>query len=166
MHPPATDRQAILAAGDVFWSLDQDLIKMRTRCHQPSSLAFPLRPHIDEAVKCDCDRPYLPTGRRTPSGTIRMPCSSIRATVPAMGSAPNPLSLRLGRDGLEALDEIARRRGLTRAEAARQAIAETAKRDRRRSGLAAEARALMQDKAYVDEAREVADLMERLRGSR
>jgi predicted transcriptional regulator len=83
-----------------------------------------------------------------------------------MASAPNPLSLRLGRDGLEALDEIARRRGLTRAEAARQAIAETAKRDRRRSGLAAEARALMQDKAYVDEAREVAELMERLRGSR
>jgi hypothetical protein len=136
MHPAATDRQAILAAGDVFWSLDQDLIKMRTRCHQPSSLAFPLRPHIDEAVKCDCDRPYLPT----------VPPHAIRHHAHA--------------------DEIARRRGLTRAEAARQAIAETAKRDRRRSGLAAEARALMQDKAYVDEAREVADLMERLRGSR
>ena len=83
-----------------------------------------------------------------------------------MTSAPHPLSLRLGRDGLEALDEIARRRGLTRAEAARQAIAETAERERRRSGLAAEARTLMQDETYVAEAREVAELMEQLRGSR
>jgi hypothetical protein len=53
---------------------------------------------------------------------------------------------------------------LTRAEAARQAITETAERERRRSGLAAEARRLMQDKNYVREAREVADLMETLRG--
>ena len=67
---------------------------------------------------------------------------------------------------MSALDEIARRRGLSRAEAARQAIAETAERERRRSGLAAEARRLMQDEAYVREAREVADLMETLRGSR
>jgi predicted transcriptional regulator len=81
-----------------------------------------------------------------------------------MASAPHPLSLRLGKDGLVALDEIARRRGLTRAEAARQAITETAERERRRSGLAAEARRLMQDKEYVREAREVADLMEQLRG--
>ncbi len=77
-----------------------------------------------------------------------------------------PLSLRLGRDGLSALDEIARRRGITRAEAARQAIAETAQRERRRAGLAAEARRLMQDRAYVREAREVAALMEQLRGPR
>jgi len=77
-----------------------------------------------------------------------------------------PLSLRLGRDGFSALDEIARRRGITRAEAARQAIAETAARERRRGGLAAEARKLMQDRAYVSEAREVAALMEQLRGSR
>ncbi len=83
-----------------------------------------------------------------------------------MASAPPPLSLRLGRDGLSALDEIARRRGLSRAEAARQAIAETAERERRRSGLAAEAQRLMQDENYVREAREVADLMETLRGSR
>lgn len=81
-----------------------------------------------------------------------------------MGSAP--LSLRLGREGLRSLEEIARRRGITRAEAARQAIAETAARDRRRTGLAAEARELMQDPAYVEEAREVAALMEQLRGSR
>jgi predicted transcriptional regulator len=77
-----------------------------------------------------------------------------------------PLSLRLGSEGLTALDDIARHRGISRAEAARQAIAETADRDRRRSGLAAEARSLMQNKAYVVEAREVAALMEQLRGSR
>ncbi|MGI9033585.1 MAG: ribbon-helix-helix protein, CopG family [Acidimicrobiales bacterium] len=56
-----------------------------------------------------------------------------------MTSAPPPLSLRLGREGLRALDEIARRRGLSRSEAARQAIAEAALRERRRAGLAAEA---------------------------
>lgn len=83
-----------------------------------------------------------------------------------MTSTPPPLSLRLGRVGLHELDEIARRRGVTRAEAARQAIAETAERDRRRVGLAAEARALMADPAYVREAREVAALMEELRGQR
>jgi len=76
------------------------------------------------------------------------------------------MSLRLGRDGLRALDEIARRRGLTRAEAARQAIVETAERERRRAGLAAEARALMKDPSYVREAREVAALMEQLSGTR
>jgi predicted transcriptional regulator len=83
-----------------------------------------------------------------------------------VASSPSPLSLRLGRDGLRALDEIARRRGLTRAEAARQAIAETAERERTRAGLAAEARALMEDRVYVREAREVAELMEQLRGPR
>jgi predicted transcriptional regulator len=81
-------------------------------------------------------------------------------------ATPTPLSLRLGRDGLRSLDEIARHRGVTRAEAARQAIAETAERDRQRSGLAAEARRLASDPAYIDEAREVAALMEELRGSR
>ena len=75
-----------------------------------------------------------------------------------------PLSLRLGRAGLLALDEIARRRGVSRSEAARQAIAETAERERRRSGLAAEAAGLARDPAYVEEAREVAELMEQLRG--
>ncbi len=82
-----------------------------------------------------------------------------------MAAVP-PLSLRLGRDGIKALDEIARSRGITRAEAARQAIAETARRERRRAGLAAEARALMQDDFYIREAREAAALMEELRGSR
>ena len=81
-----------------------------------------------------------------------------------MASAPHPLSLRLGADGLRALDELARRRKITRAEAARRAIAEAAERDRRRSGLAAEARGLMDDPAYVSEAREVAAMMEDLRG--
>jgi hypothetical protein len=55
---------------------------------------------------------------------------------------------------------------LSRAEAARQAITETAERERRRIGLAAEARRLMQNDDYVREAHEVADLMETLRGSR
>jgi len=83
-----------------------------------------------------------------------------------MASAPHPISLRLGRDGMQALDDLARRRGLTRAEAARRAIAETAERERKRSGLAAEARRLMDDPAYVGEAREVAAMMEELRGPR
>jgi hypothetical protein len=81
-----------------------------------------------------------------------------------MASAPHPLSLRLGRDGLNALEEIARRRGVSRAEAARQAITETAERERRRGGLAAEVRNLMSNDNYVREAREVAGMMEQLRG--
>lgn len=83
-----------------------------------------------------------------------------------MTSVPPPLSLRLGRDGFRALEQVARHRGVSRAEAARQAIAETAERDRRRAGLAAEARQLMKNEAYVREAREVAALMEELRGPR
>jgi len=43
------------------------------------------------------------------------------------------------------LEDIARKRGLTRAEAARQAISETAERERRRSGLAAEVAVLADD---------------------
>jgi hypothetical protein len=78
-------------------------------------------------------------------------------------AALSPLSLRLGREGLRALDEIARRRGVTRAEAARQAIAETA--ERAKPGRPCRrARRLAQDPAYVREARGVADLMEQLRG--
>jgi predicted transcriptional regulator len=83
-----------------------------------------------------------------------------------VASPTPPLSLRLGPAGLRALDEIARRRRVTRAEAARQAITETAQRERRRAGLAAEAAALARNPAYVREAREVAKLMEELRGSR
>jgi predicted transcriptional regulator len=82
-----------------------------------------------------------------------------------MATVP-PLSLRLGRDGMKALDKIARQRGISRAEAARQAIAETAERERRRRGLAAEARKLVENPEYVREAREVASLMEELRGPR
>lgn len=81
-----------------------------------------------------------------------------------MARAPSPLSLRLGQDGQDALQEIARRRGVSRAEAARQAIRETAARDRLRNGLAAEAQRLMIDPAYVREARDVATMMEELRG--
>jgi predicted transcriptional regulator len=83
-----------------------------------------------------------------------------------MSPAPPPLSLRLGDEGARALDELARRRRVTRAEAARQAITETAARERRRVGLATEAAALMANPDYVAEARETAALMEQLRGSR
>jgi len=83
-----------------------------------------------------------------------------------MMSAQPPVSLRLGDDGRRALSDLARRRGITRAEAARQAITETAARERRRSDLAVEARALMSNPSYVEEAREVAGLMEDLRGPR
>jgi Ribbon-helix-helix protein, copG family len=78
--------------------------------------------------------------------------------------ARHPLSLRLGREEIDALEDLARRRGVSRAEAARQASTETAERERRRTGPAAEARALMTDKRYVREARDVVGLMEELRG--
>ena len=81
-----------------------------------------------------------------------------------MASAPHPLSLRLGSDGLRALDELARRRGVTRAEAARRAITETAEREQRRAGLAAEARNLMQNPGWVGEVEDIAAMMEDLRG--
>jgi predicted transcriptional regulator len=81
-----------------------------------------------------------------------------------MPGAPHPLSLRLGRHGTEALDELARLRGVSKAEAARQAIEETAERERQRSDLALEARRLAEDPAYVEEAREIVALMEELRG--
>jgi predicted transcriptional regulator len=79
-------------------------------------------------------------------------------------AAPPPLSLRLGQEGLVSLQEIARRRGVSRAEAARQAIIETAQRERRRTGLAAEVRGLMENAHYVREAQDVVSLMEELRG--
>jgi predicted DNA-binding protein len=91
-------------------------------------------------------------------------CSANRATLPDMPPAPPPVSLRLGHEGIQALADLARRRGITRAEAARQAIEETADRERRRSALAAEARRLAADPTYVAEAREIAELMEELRG--
>jgi hypothetical protein len=73
--------------------------------------------------------------------------------------ASHPLSLRLGANGQRALEEIAHKRGITRAEAARQAIAETAERERRRSGLAAEVARLAADPAdRVERARVMADM--------
>jgi hypothetical protein len=93
-------------------------------------------------------------------------CSAIRATLRSVSPAPPPLSLRLGVEGYDELAEIADRRGISRAEADRQAIHETAVRDRLRNGLAAEAKRLMQDTAYVREARDVAAMMEELRGPR
>lgn len=64
-----------------------------------------------------------------------------------MTSASHLLSLRLGAEGQRALADIARKRGIARAEAARQAIAETAERERRRAGLAAEVARLAADPA-------------------
>jgi len=63
----------------------------------------------------------------------------------ASAASSRPVSLRLGDDGRRALEDIARKRGITRAEAARQAIAETAERERRRAGLAAEVACLAAD---------------------
>lgn len=91
--------------------------------------------------------------------------SANRATIVEMPSAPPPLSLRLGSTGIRALEALARARGVSKAEAARQAIEEAAARERRRSGLAAEVQLLMEDPADVGEAREVAKMMEELRGS-
>ena len=65
----------------------------------------------------------------------------------ASSRSSHPLSLRLGKEGRRALEDIARSRGVTRAEAARLAIAETAERERRRSGLAAEVARLAADPA-------------------
>lgn len=72
------------------------------------------------------------------------------------------MSLRLGRAGQRALEDLAQLRGVSKAEAARQAIEEAAERERARSGLAAEARRLASDPAYVAEAREVVEWMEEL----
>jgi hypothetical protein len=80
-----------------------------------------------------------------------------------MSKAPPPLSLRLGIAGTRALEDLARLRGVSKAEAARQAIEETAKWEKRRSDLAVEARRLSEDPTYVKEAREIAAEMEELR---
>jgi predicted transcriptional regulator len=85
-----------------------------------------------------------------------------RTTIDNMAPAPPPISLRLGHDGTDALADLARRRGITKAEAARQAIEETAERERRRSGLAEEARGLAADPRYVEEAREIIEMMEEM----
>lgn len=85
-----------------------------------------------------------------------------RATLTGVSKTPPPLSLRLGRAGTRALENLARLRGVSKAEAARQAIEETAKRESQRSGLAAEARRLSEDPAYVKEAREIVAEMEGL----
>jgi hypothetical protein len=75
-----------------------------------------------------------------------------------MASA-HPLSLRLGAEGQRALEDIARKRGITRAEAARQAIAETAERERRHAGLAAEVARVASDPAdCAERARVMADM--------
>lgn len=79
-----------------------------------------------------------------------------------MAGAPHPLSLRLGAAAQRALETIARKRGITRAEAARQAIAETAEREQRRSGLAAEVARLANDPRDRAEMRAIAEQMAEL----
>jgi predicted transcriptional regulator len=68
-------------------------------------------------------------------------------TMASTGTSSQTLSLRLGDEERRALEDIARTRGITRAEAARQAITETAERERRRFGLAAEVARLAADPA-------------------
>lgn len=94
--------------------------------------------------------------------TVSSPRSVDRATLLGVTNAPPPLSLRLGRAGTHALEDLARLRGVSKAEAARQAIEEAAKRESQRSGLAAEARRLAADPAYVAEARGIVEWMEEL----
>jgi hypothetical protein len=89
--------------------------------------------------------------------------SANRATVCPMAPVPPPLSLRLGRAGTQALEELARLRGVSKAEAARQAIEEATARERGRSDLALEARRLSKDPAYVKEAREIVAEFEDIR---
>jgi hypothetical protein len=88
-----------------------------------------------------------------------------RATLADVERTPPPLSLRLGRAGTQALEELARLRGVSKAEAARQAIDEAAARERGRSDLALEARRLSRDPAYVKEAQEIIAEFEDLRAS-
>jgi hypothetical protein len=63
------------------------------------------------------------------------------------------------------LEELAKFRGISKADAARQAIEEAAERERGRSALAAEARRLSEDPAYVKEALEIVAEFEDLRAS-
>jgi hypothetical protein len=96
---------------------------------------------------------------------VSSPSSVDRATLEEVSQTPPPLSLRLGRAGTRALENLARLRGVSKAEAARQAIEETAERESQQSGLAAEARRLSEDPVYVEEAREIVALLEDLRAS-
>jgi hypothetical protein len=97
-------------------------------------------------------------------GAVASKRSANHATLEEVSKTPPPVSLRLGRSGSRALEDLAQLRGVSKAEAARQAIEETAAREKRRSGLAAEVRRLMSDPAYVAEAKEIVELMEELSG--
>jgi hypothetical protein len=96
-------------------------------------------------------------------GGIATTRSVNRATLEDVSKTPPPLSLRLGRAGTRALEDLARLRGVSKAEAARQAIEETVAWEKRQGSLAAEARRLSEDPAYVKEAREIVAEMEDLR---
>lgn len=74
------------------------------------------------------------------------------------------MSLRLSEESHRQVELLARRRGISKVEAIRQAIAEAEARERRRSGLAAEVAAIMADPEDVAESLAVARMMEELRG--
>lgn len=83
-----------------------------------------------------------------------------------MAVGGKPVSVRLDFEALAALEEVAKQRRVTRSEAIRAALIEAAGRRRRRSALAAEARALAADEDDRAEMAEVAALMESLRAPR
>ena len=74
------------------------------------------------------------------------------------------ISVRLDADALHALAQL-EAVGLSRSEAIRQAIIDSASRLQRRAALAAEAAALEADEADRQEMLEVAELMESLRAA-
>jgi predicted transcriptional regulator len=75
------------------------------------------------------------------------------------------ISVRLDDEALRALAHL-EATGLSRSQAIRKAVVETAERLRRRESLAAEVRALEADEADRHEMLEVAALMESLRAPR
>ena len=77
----------------------------------------------------------------------------------------SPISVRLDPDALRALAQI-ESTGLSRSEAIRKAILESAARLRRRDALTAEVAALEADEDDRREMLEVADFMESMRAAR
>ena len=82
-----------------------------------------------------------------------------------MGEVPRAISVRLDDDALKALARL-EATGLSRSQAVRQALLDSAERLRRRESLTAEAKALDADEADRREMLEVASLMESLRAPR
>src|SRR5437588_6139607 len=80
MNPPAPDRQAVLAAGDLFRSPNHDLLEVRTSGHQLVSLLLGSpKSHIDEAVKARREP------RATPSADPADRLAAVRTAALAVG---------------------------------------------------------------------------------